>query len=423
MKYVIVGNGAAAINALLTIRQYSSDPIVLISKEKCPAYSPLLIPYYISGQLHYEDMFLCDYAFYEGNAVETRFGSAAVILHPDDKLIRLEDGSVISYDRLLIATGSGPILPPIPGSNPSEVYTVWTPLDARRIKNALNRARRVVIVGAGPIGMRMMEILHLMRKQVTIIVRGQRVIRTILNPTVSEILQDRMKKEGICFLPGTKVASIEETPKGKVLYLDSGTVLEADMVIMAAGAAPNTDIAKGSGIKVGQGIVVDEHCRTNVLDIYAAGDVAEMISPVTGGSEINPTWINAVFQGRTAGANMAGVTTSHPLRARVNVFNVLGLPVVSIGPVPQEGDDYRTLINRGNSYNYECLYFDGERLASAVLIGNVGKTGILVQMIERGVPCSCVSTDARHKLFSIQAWLCSFMISELRTLPDTSNIG
>ncbi len=406
-KCVIIGNSGAAINCILAIREHNLDPVLVISKEKCPAYSPMLIPYYVEGKIPYEAMFLCDYTFYQRNLVETRFGSAAVELEPNANKLYMEDGSHVYYDYLLIAAGSRPIVPSIPGSDLPSVYTVWTESDAQRIKKDLNNATRVVVVGAGAIGMHMMEIIHSMGKQVTIVEMASRVMSALLDVEGSEILERRMKDEGIGIHLGAKLLSIKETLGGKAVALDTGTMLEADMVIIATGVVPNVEVAKNY-LNVGRGIVVDEYCRTSVPNIYAAGDATEMINPLTGNFQNNPTWINAVLQGRTAGTNMAGKRMSLPIHVRLNVFNVLGLSIASMGLIDRESEGHQRFVNREINYYYESLYFsNGERLIGAVLIGNVNSTGILAHMIEKGISCPYVRGNGTHTLFSIQAWLCS----------------
>ncbi len=279
-NHVIIGNGGAAINGIIAIREHGCDPILVISKENCLAYSPLLIPHYISGEIPYEAMFLCDYAFYKRNQVETRFGSAAVQLDTNTKSVYLEDGSRVFYDCLLIATGSRPMVPSIPGVGLPSVHTVWTEKDARQIKKDCNKAFLVTIVGGGAIGMYMMDVLCNMRKQVTIIEAEPKVMSAVLDSGASNLLEKRMKDHGIQLHLKTKLLNIEQTSRKKILTLDNGTMLEADMVIITTGVVPNATLARNS-VNVSRGIVVDEYCRTNVPDIYAAGDVTETMNPLT----------------------------------------------------------------------------------------------------------------------------------------------
>ncbi|MEK7777034.1 MAG: FAD-dependent oxidoreductase, partial [Chloroflexota bacterium] len=152
-RHVIIGNSHAAISAVQAIRSVSSkDEVILISREDCPAYSPMLTPCYLSGDMPYEGMFFCDKAFYQENRVDTLLGKRVVKVTPKSKSVSLENGASVSYDTLLIATGSNSQVPPIPGTQLPNVFTLWSAEDARKIADAMSGAKTVAVVGAGLVG-------------------------------------------------------------------------------------------------------------------------------------------------------------------------------------------------------------------------------------------------------------------------------
>ncbi|MFH1140431.1 MAG: FAD-dependent oxidoreductase, partial [Chloroflexota bacterium] len=169
-RHVIVGNSHAAISAVQAIRSVNSeDKVVLISREDCPAYSPMLTPCYLSGSMPYEGMFFCDEAFYQKNKVDTLLGKRVVRVTPKSKSVSLEDGTSISYDTLLVATGSASRVPPIPGTQLPNVFTLWTAEDARKIGDVMRGAETVAIIGAGLIGIDCVNVVMGWGKKVVLI--------------------------------------------------------------------------------------------------------------------------------------------------------------------------------------------------------------------------------------------------------------
>ncbi len=405
-RQVIIGGGIAALSAASAIREHSTDPVTIISAEKTAAYSPMLTPYYISGKIPYDAIFLCDSSFYRQKKIQTRLGSAAVKLDPPVRKVYLSDGNTVDYDNLLIATGSHSVVIPVEGCNLPGVHTLYTVSDARHIKESLQRANTVAILGAGLIATHLMDVLHLMRKRVIVVEVRRRVLQAILDLDGSVILQECMKREGIELYLERRVTRIEAADGHKRLYLDDSTVLEADAVIVATGVEPNIGVAAGSGIKLGQRIPVDESCCTNIPDVYAAGDVAETIDPITGNYQANPTWFNAVMQGRTAGFNMAGLNMQLPRLVRANIFSLFGLPVASIGLISSENQRYEAVSKREQD-EYRCIYTRGDQLVGAVLMGDVTEAGLIRQLIGKGTPWPRLWRETGQTAFALQALICS----------------
>lgn len=397
-RHVIVGNGIAALSAALAIREHSTDPVLVISRESCPAYAPMLTPYYIRGRIPYRAMFIGSSALYERMRIEINLGKTVVRVDPPAKKVYLDNGDSVQYDNLLIATGAWPVAPHIGAFDAGHVYTLRTENDAKRIRKALRRAKTVAIIGAGLIGIHLIDALHGMQKRITVLETAEHVLPGVLDLEGAMMLQARMEQEGIELHLQSRVSDIDNSEGPKWLYLENGTVLQADMVIIAIGVKPHTDLTRNSGIKVDRGILVDEYCLTNVRGIYAAGDAAQVVDPISRKHRANPTWIDAVFQGRTAGLNMVGLNMRLPRRVRANILSILGLAVASIGLIASDGHGYTiTRKRRQNEYKYLCV--NANRLVGTILIGDVSEAGLMKSRVEQGTihPVNCWTTlDARR---------------------------
>ncbi len=379
---MILGNGPAAISAVRAIRSLTDeDAIVLVSKESCPAYSLPLTTYYISGRISYDGIFLCDEGFYRQHKVEFLPGRKAIKVQPDSMSILLEDGTLVSYDNLLVATGASPLIPAIKGIESPGILTLRTAEDAKRLLDLVREGQTVAIIGTGPTGIQLADALIKQGKRVVIIQRSGRVMRRLLDPEAARMLQEKLRAEGIDLRLNEQVLQIEDKGERKELILTSGDRIEVDVVIFSIGIVPNVTLLEGSGVKLQQGILVDQYARTNVENIYAAGDVAEGINEISGKPEVNATWTNAVEQGWTAGLNMAGKNVPRRRNLRVNITTPFGLPIASLGSI--EGEEASDEVTYAVAENYRKLIFQDGCLVGAILVGDVEDAGLLANLIEQ----------------------------------------
>ena len=377
-----MGNGPAAISAVRAIRSLTDeDAIVLVSKESCPAYSLPLTTYYISGRISYDGIFLCDEGFYRQHKVEFLPGRKAIKVQPDSMSILLEDGTLVSYDNLLVATGASPLIPAIKGIESPGILTLRTAEDAKRLLDLVREGQTVAIIGTGPTGIQLADALIKQGKRVVIIQRSGRVMRRLLDPEAARMLQEKLRAEGIDLRLNEQVLQIEDKGERKELILTSGDRIEVDVVIFSIGIVPNVTLLEGSGVKLQQGILVDQYARTNVENIYAAGDVAEGINEISGKPEVNATWTNAVEQGWTAGLNMAGKNVPRRRNLRVNITTPFGLPIASLGSI--EGEEASDEVTYAVAENYRKLIFQDGCLVGAILVGDVEDAGLLANLIEQ----------------------------------------
>lgn len=383
-RHVVIGNSHAAIAAVEAIRGVDrTDEIILISRERCFAYSPALTTYYLAGRLPYEGMFFCPEGFYDTHRVETRLGTAVSTVNAASRTIGLADGTTVSYDDLLIATGSVSSVPPVPGIDLPNVFTLWTAADAAQIARAAARVDTVAIIGAGLIGIQSLNAMIGRGKRVALVEMQGRLMPLALDADGSRIAESAVLAGGVDLHLNQRVERIDVSGRGLAVSLTSRRCVEAGMVIVAAGVKPNAAWLEGSGVARRAGVLVNERCATNIPGICAAGDVAEGPDAVTGTQRVNATLLNAAEQGRVAGLNMAGVPARCLRSVQVNAFTVLGVACASAGVTTATEGRHETLTSTSGTV-YRKLVFDGDRLVGMVLVGDVDAAGILAAQIEHG---------------------------------------
>jgi NAD(P)H-nitrite reductase large subunit len=376
MQYVIVGGSIAGASAIRAIR--ANDPegvITLVTAEK-PFYYRPLIPLIIDGDITDEDIFFPE-------DIETSLGiqlvsDRAVALDPEKKELTLDSGNKLAYDKLLIATGSIPLLPDVPGTE--KAFTLRTLKDAHKIKEAAVAATKTVILGGGFVGIKAAIALAKLGHDITIIEKLSQILYPRLDQKSADIVQKRIEKKGIkCITTDT----ITEVLDGGV-KLTSGDVIEADLVILAIGISPNTGWLEGSGLKIEQAVMIDEFLKTSAEDCYAAGDVVQALDLVKNEPAVSMLWTNAVDMGKAAGTNMAGGKKRYPgLLSVLNATEIEGIPMVSAGAVAK--DNGEVFIDNGYD-GYRKLVFRDDRLIGAIFMGRLKNTGIYINLIKNQTP-------------------------------------
>ncbi|MFC2019060.1 NAD(P)/FAD-dependent oxidoreductase [Chloroflexota bacterium] len=305
VKYLIIGNSAGGIGAAEAIRQAGdAGSILIISEEPYPAYSRPLISEYLADGCSLERMLFRPVDFYEKNSIQTILGAKVEQLDVDEHLVRLSDGRVIAWGKLLLATGGVPIVPPMGGVDRSGVFTFTTLDDAKAIDQFLNGSERAVVIGGGLIGVSVTEALVKRGVGVSVVEMKERILNTILDETASALAADALERAGVDIITGHTVAEIVgNSARGGAsgVTLDDGSGLAADLVVVAIGVRPRTELVAEAGIQINRGIVVDRYMATSHPDVYACGDVAEAYDFVYGENRLAPIWPNAYLGGRVAG--------------------------------------------------------------------------------------------------------------------------
>ena len=415
MKHVIIGNGPAGVTAAETLRKHrASDEIVLIGDEPEEPYSRMAIPYLLTGKIEERGTWLRKGENHWDALKIRRMTGRVQSIAGADRRITLDDGQSLQFDTCLIATGSSPMKPPIPGIDSPFVHPCWTLKDARNIMQLARSGARVLQMGAGFIGCIIMEALALRGVDLTVVEMGDRMVPRMMGPKAGTMIRKWCETKGVTVYTDTKVEAIEAAHStarqdtstlGKVfdrvvdtvrtalgadhavkVRFSDGRIEEFDLVIQATGVRPNIGFLAGGDVKCLLGVLVDERMQTSVPGIYAAGDCAEAFDPASGKTIVSAIQPNAVDQAYVAAMNMAGGNARLNGVTQINVLDTLGLVSTSFGQwqgVP--GGEHAELVDEEH-FRYLRLEFDGDRLIGANSLGMTDQVGVMRGLVERGVP-------------------------------------
>lgn len=382
MNIVILGNSTAAIAAVEAIRKHdAASDICLVSSEPHHTYGRPLISYLLSGKTDAERMRYRPADFYAAHCVTTRLGIAATAIDAGEKQVMLENGDALPYDRLLVATGASPIMPDIPGIEKVKKRFTFTALaDAEALRQAVDESTRVLILGAGLIGLKCAEGLHATTGHITMVDMAAQVLPSILCPQAADIVGQHITSQGISLVLGDAAASFAPG----IAKLRSGREVPFDILVVAVGVRPNVDLVAQAGGKVNRGILTDPFGQTSLPGIYAAGDCAEGIDAITGQHRVMALLPNAYMQGECAGAHMVGGKPEPPQLMPMNALSLWGKHLVSAGVLggeihTQETEDGLRMFAQQQG-----------RLQGFLLIGDVRRAGIYTAIVRDKTPLSTV---------------------------------
>jgi NAD(P)H-nitrite reductase large subunit len=386
MKHVIIGNGPAGVVAAETLRKLDPDcDITLLGDEPEPPYSRMALPYLMMGEINEAGTYLRkDAGHFERLRIE-QLQDRATAVDIRARNIKLSNGTSLGYDRLLIATGSHPIKPPIPGIDLPGVHACWTMDDARRIIADAAAGTHVVQIGAGFIGCIILEALVTRKVRLTLLEMGKQMVPRMMTPAAGAMIRKWCEERGVEVRVDAHVTAIERIGNGAHplrVKLATGDAVETEMVIVAAGVAPNVDFLRGSGITCKSGIPVDATMQTNVSGVYAAGDVAEALNFSTGLCAMNAIQPSAVEQARLAALNMAGRHTESRGNLTLNVLDTIGLVSTSLGKWQGKPSGQSVELIDDDSFRYLSLQFEDDVLVGATSIGLTEHVGVLRGLIE-----------------------------------------
>lgn len=332
MQIVIIGNSAAGMSALEAFRkQDQTSSVTMIAQEGRRPYSKVLLPYFLRGRIPYEHLFIRDDDYYE--KLTTQFINQKVTrLLPDQKCVQLESGESISYDKLLIATGSTPTSPKIPGLSGKGIHHLWTLDDGIQLSSCFNKGKHVAVLGSGFVSLQGACAARTKGLNVSVIELMNRIMPRALDDRGAEILSTHMKRSGVDVRVNTATTKVERTDDDKfVLHFSDETTLTTDFLIVGTGVRPNIDFLEGTCIKIDAGIIVNNQMETSILGVYAAGDVAQVPSFTGGKPVVHPLWPTAIETGRVAGNCMAMCQTDYKGSLNMNVTQMFDVTVASMG--------------------------------------------------------------------------------------------
>ncbi len=377
MRYVIIGGGPAATNAIETIRQFDAGgSIALVSDE--PAHSRMALPYWLNGKISREQTLTADDNSLEQLGVDSYLGRRAAQLDLDQRQVVLDDGETLEFDKLFLATGSSPTTPAIEGIDHPDVQTMWTLSDVEKCLERFTdlACPRVVFIGAGFVGMILVGALSHRQCKLTVIEQADHILPRMLDAASASLAEAWLASRDVDVATGAQVVRISVCEgNDKHVELADGRKIAADLVVLATGVRPNLQLVEGTAIRTDLGILVDDHLQTSVDGVFAGGDVAQGPSLYDDTPAVHAIQPTAVDHGRVAGANMAGADIAYPGSLLMNVVDVCGLQCVSYGNW-QSGDD-DVVIENSRDFIYRRLVFRGDHLVGTLLVGRPHEVGML----------------------------------------------
>lgn len=405
MQYVIIGNSTAAVAAAERIRQHDGKgKITMISDEPYHTYGRPLISYYLLGKTDAERMKYRPSDFYERNRIDTIFSKRVEKIDAEKKKVLLSDGKKIGYDKLLVATGSRPFNPPMEGigSVPCK-FNFMTFDDALALENVLSPDKRVLIIGAGLIGLKCLEGIADRVREVAVVDMADRVLPSILDEYGASLVRHELEEHKATFYLSDSVQKFD----GNTAYLKSGKETAFDILVVAVGVRPNVELVKDAGGKVGRGILTDDRQETSLKDVYAAGDCTESYDITAQTSRILALLPNAQFQGACAGANMAGGEVHFTNAVPMNAIGFFGSHILTAGSY--FGDTY--VEKSGDTY--KKLFYSENKLNGFILVNKPEKAGIYTSLLRNATPLDEVDFEALKKEPALMAFSAQYRAEKL----------
>jgi NADPH-dependent 2,4-dienoyl-CoA reductase/sulfur reductase-like enzyme len=405
--YLIIGNSAGGIGCVEGIRKVDlKGSIALVSDEPHHTYSRPMITHLIEGLVNHEEMDFRPRGYYEGHGVEAYLGYSAE--KPDIgerslNLVPTNGGrkSTVKFRKMLIAAGGIPFMPPIDGEDLDGITPMTTLNQSVEVSRRLSRLKNVVVLGAGLIGMKTAESLSHKVKNVTVVELADRILAPVTDHVSSAMTVDSFRQNGVEVLLNNTIVEARGDARGHVVevVLKNGKKLPCDLLVIAAGVRPRTELVTGTDIrlastKIGGGIEVDLRMRTGVEGVYACGDCAHAHDFITGGMRLLPLWPNAYIGGRIAGLNMAGSEYTHTWATNMNAVDFFGLPMVSAGfMIKPEKKGFQEII-RQEKESYAKIILKDDVIQGLIMAGRVDYAGIYLGLMRERI----VTTTFKEEL-------------------------
>src|SRR3989304_5893932 len=402
-KVIIIGNGVAGATAAEVIRKKNKDiSISVYSDEPYPFYSRIKLPHFLGDEIKQENTYIYNTDWYKEKRIELYPGTKIKKIEPDKKSIVTERDEKVSYDKLLLATGSTNFIPPIKGREKKGFFTLHTIRDVLSIKEYSLKTcsersesnKNAIMIGGGLLGLEAARGLKVRGLDVTVVEFFPRLLPRQLDEKGAKVLQRLIEKMGINIVLNAQSDEVLGEDKVAGLKLKDGRNVDCNLIIISAGITPRIEIAKEAGISVNKGIIVNERFETNVKGIYAAGDCAEFQGRIYG------LWTASTEQGTVAGNNIAGVDTVYSGTTPSTTLKIVGIDLTSIGVVnppsptsPLEGEGkgegYRELIREDGSDDiYKKLVIKDGKIVGAILLGDTKDVRAVGKLIKNNVDVS-----------------------------------
>ena len=394
-RYLLVGGSHAALEALAAIRMHDAEgSVVLATRDPAPPYSPTVLPYVVSGRSDPGRVRLRGEGYFAGQNATLKCGAALASLDTACRVARFDDGAEIGYERLLLATGASPAVPPVPGLKETGFHVLRTLEDALRLRAALGGAKRAVVLGAGLVGMHAAENLVQAGAETAVVEREPQVLPGYFDAQAAGLIRQAFERRGARMLCGQSVIGAEKRGDGFLLKLADGQWIAGELLLVATGVRPAIDYLEGSGVATGEGILVDRRMRTSATGVWAAGDVAQGPSFYRDAQVVNGILPNAVEQGRVAGMDMAGDPGAKDYRGAVpiNTYHFFGRQALSVGAGDAGGAESFVEFDE-KAGRYRKIVLADDRLAGIFSIDMPFDPGIMLELVLRRVDLGPLKRD------------------------------
>lgn len=378
-QIVIIGNGVAGVSAAEEISSHNKEvKIIMITDEPSEAYYRPMLSEYISEEEIPKRFFLHSKEWYQEMNIELLCNIKVTKIDIKSKEVFLDNMDKLSYDRLILSTGSHNFIPPINGPQKENIKSLRTLEDANDIKKIVQKSKRIVILGGGLLGLELGWQLTKLNCEVTVVEMMNRLLPKQLDEEASRIFEKNILKTGIKIMKNAKTKEILGESTATAVVLDNGSTIFCDLILYSIGVRANTQLADSAGLKINRGIIVNEYMQTENPDIFAAGDCAEY-------ENINyAIWPEAMLQGKIAGKNAIGIKEPYIPIIPFNIYNGMNMSLFSIGDVGTNPDKKYETIQLGDSENYEKYYFVDNIFVGGILLGNIRKSAKLKSALNKG---------------------------------------
>lgn len=375
--FVIIGNSAAGLQALRTLRHHDrNSSIAIIDREDCPAYSRVLTPYYIGGHIPREGLDIVDRTIYKKLAVTTVFGQPVMSLNPEGHSLQLADGYKIGFGKLLLAIGAEARTLAVSSERACVLRHI---ADAEKLVTLLKGAKSVTAIGAGLVSL---PLLSHASEQIEkhLIIGSDRVFSRVVDAEAATIIEDLLEAKGLKIHKQDDIEEIVEAEQLQ-LKLRSGTQLTTDLLVVGKGITPNTQLAVEAGLEVAEGVIIDKFCRSNHPDIFVAGDAAEGADFISGEATIQGNWMTAVEQGENAALNMLGRECPYQGSLKNNITQIFGIDVATIGHYQDDASEIISSWNAATGRFRKVFLDEQQRVIGATMIGETNDSGLYYQLV------------------------------------------
>jgi nitrite reductase (NADH) large subunit len=378
MKYVIVGNGVAGITASMSIRKIDSEgSIKIITDEAYPYYSRIRLIEFLSGDADEKGLTIKQNEWYDQNQIELVLNNAVTDIDEKNKEVITSSAEKIEYDKLLLATGGVPFVPPIPGAEIDGVYTLRTMKDAIEIrKQVTDGDRQVVIIGGGVLGLEVGNSIRKAGNSISVVEFFPRLLPRQMDPDGADILKSQMESMGFKFFLGSESKEIIGKDHAEALILKDGTRIDCDMIIISAGIRPKAELAKKLGLKMEKGVIVNDRMETPLPDIYAAGDLIQHRERTYG------IWPASEKQGEIAGINMAGGSAVYEGTTMSNKLKVVGIDLLAAGDIDADGKLECFVVSDPENFIYKKMVIKDNIVVGTILLGDITNWQRILKAIE-----------------------------------------